>query len=1832
MKKLRLKRTRGQSLVEFALILPILLLVLVGILEGGRLVFIWISVQHAARTAARYAISGQPLDINGELWQLDAFYPPQHSSNPEDSRVFHIQNVAIAASSWTGYSKILTKTNLAASELDFGKCFDITQSTIDYPGIAFNEECSGVLGIQVEGCCQLVGFQEKMVPNFAGVPGTDVRVTVYQQVKFMLPFYESLGSLAFRNKPILVSASVKMKNEGIGSASQAQELIDDIGGICPNPPCYASPTPPHTPIPKCHITIDSDGNGGDDCNCYYFKGETISAELVNCNQNESYDIYIKNASQENTVESVVVSSNPQPFTIDVTAPPLPNPILICAPYYIDARQNNDVKADPVQFNICEAPEPFIVVQDDQVYFPYGSTVKYSLVGHLSLTDYTLALDSTLSDANFIPSTTQTDDAGGATGLEIETERLVNPPSDDFVLESTQTDNGTTAATYDLEFGHACIRVDRTAGSCGSETQDPPVIAVTVPENSSISLRLEKHAYDSDYSVESNIPGASVRTSTTNGAGTGVLDSPPTYAIPDGTPNGTYEISTKDMDDNIIAVVRIAVDTPSNAYIYVKNGTTHAAGTMLNLQLRNHPDGEYNIFWRNTKQNNLSPTSTIGPDVNYPFNFTIPSDTPVGTYRLASKLVGSNDETAGVDIEVTVTNGNIEIYENSGDPNPLHVDKGGLDIAQIPGSPITVKINNHNPYETYQIYASGSGMTTTLLLGHVYADATGAGAVNTYIPNTIYQDMSIDVASYPIGVSPAQGAPFATVEQQVALVDLIVTNIDMPTDPPFNEYFPITLTVKNDSDVSIPSHLTFDVDVYVDPPLAPDLGSYLPPGNIKRWHMNGLASQASTTMTAPVVLLGATEHKIYARVDTSQRVIEGSPAEADSGSSNEFNNIISTTVLLDECSEEITSADDEGWVIESFGNAEHEGYYTYQMTNSLQIATLGGWTSARNDDTQNFNGSNDSGYTYAYRNFSGNFEVQALVGSNDPGSDGLGFYSKWGIEIRDSAAGNAKKLQWAFYDRFQRIQILYRHGNSVCYTLGDKSFPPTPGTIAQPAWIRVIRNGGKFELYYMPGGSSHWLQADVTGWDSGNCGLTNGAVNDTMSGNVLVGVFATTYKDNAPPNTFEEYKFYDFTKFHICTAGTGCTSGNVLYGVDYDSDNGVVDNGWNVIAYGSAKSASPPYSFMREVIRPYQAFTSTNNEVTMITNGQGVEATNDFGNDNGYVLSNISVTGDFDVRVQLTEQNDLEPVMYSNGNDLNISDKAVAGIELRATFEGNSDKVAWFAAHGSGLNYISRINGNTSLGSGGIGGGGLPVWLRMVRSGEKVSLSYSLENTDTPTDWKAVTNFDIELPSLAYFGFINASSDDFRRNTVKFENFHFCGNAGGGSRCGEVRETSGLVILDSTNHVNNLSGWETTYREGYVGMRPNAANSELHYDVDITNSGDYNVWLLGAKSAGYGHQPKIKFGKHGGALSECIIPVEMGQSTLGWFKCTTINVTQVSTKFMAKSGIDGFPGFELYQILLTTDPNYNPDVDGQTSQSQCTTALTLQNDIPPLLRDCENIVTDGNFEMSPTLSDWEYSSVLEGVVRIPDPHYRAPNEIYSLRMPATGGRRPWLEQVVSMPDWVLEPGPNNSGTHIDLTLKAGVDPQTAPQPDPLYVLLQNQGGVDLTGQLELTTGATEPYIDPNGEYVNNDWQSIGYRFTDYFQDTPAYAGQSLLLRFESPNLDNTYRSVFFLDNIYLNVCTAQPELPYTSKLHGRVDVFFSGIGNVPKAGVFVWAYAVNGEMQKTYTIHDATYNFYDFPAGDYIVYSEYFEGVGLYVASDEVTLPESGEVELNLTLR
>lgn len=77
----RSRRSRGQSLVEFALIFPIIVLLVVGFVEIGRAVFAYNTIANAARQGARVAMVNQLADVTecNAMWPIDDPYEPHWS-------------------------------------------------------------------------------------------------------------------------------------------------------------------------------------------------------------------------------------------------------------------------------------------------------------------------------------------------------------------------------------------------------------------------------------------------------------------------------------------------------------------------------------------------------------------------------------------------------------------------------------------------------------------------------------------------------------------------------------------------------------------------------------------------------------------------------------------------------------------------------------------------------------------------------------------------------------------------------------------------------------------------------------------------------------------------------------------------------------------------------------------------------------------------------------------------------------------------------------------------------------------------------------------------------------------------------------------------------------------------------------------------------------------------------------------------------------------------------------------------------------------------------------------------------------------------------------------------------------------------------------------------------------------------------------------------------------------------------------------------------------------------------------------------------------------------
>ncbi len=109
----RRERTRGQALVEFALVLPLFFLLLFGIIDVGRLVYVSNAFNQAAREAARYG--------SVEQWQFSC-----PATVPVASQTRFTCTLAVAQARLVGYtfdpSSTVTCKDSAGNNLSATQC------------------------------------------------------------------------------------------------------------------------------------------------------------------------------------------------------------------------------------------------------------------------------------------------------------------------------------------------------------------------------------------------------------------------------------------------------------------------------------------------------------------------------------------------------------------------------------------------------------------------------------------------------------------------------------------------------------------------------------------------------------------------------------------------------------------------------------------------------------------------------------------------------------------------------------------------------------------------------------------------------------------------------------------------------------------------------------------------------------------------------------------------------------------------------------------------------------------------------------------------------------------------------------------------------------------------------------------------------------------------------------------------------------------------------------------------------------------------------------------------------------------------------------------------------------------------------------------------------------------------------------------------------------------------------------------------------------------------------------------------------------------------------
>ena len=212
------RKSRGQTLVEFALIFPLLLLVLLSVIDGALLIQGYLTVRHAAQEAARWAIAYQPpqgecLDTDGDGVITDESWPycplPGYAQDQNESdEAYYKRRVQLikirAVDSCLGLR--VNEDAICDGDPDHNPG-DISSSSC----ISDSLGIEGMLGVQVWGqrTFENDGLGPLVVEDHPGLQGLPVQVRVVHNVPLVV-FAPLLPQPYVR-----VSSTAEMINEGV---------------------------------------------------------------------------------------------------------------------------------------------------------------------------------------------------------------------------------------------------------------------------------------------------------------------------------------------------------------------------------------------------------------------------------------------------------------------------------------------------------------------------------------------------------------------------------------------------------------------------------------------------------------------------------------------------------------------------------------------------------------------------------------------------------------------------------------------------------------------------------------------------------------------------------------------------------------------------------------------------------------------------------------------------------------------------------------------------------------------------------------------------------------------------------------------------------------------------------------------------------------------------------------------------------------------------------------------------------------------------------------------------------------------------------------------------------------------------------------------------------------------------------------------------------------------------------------------------------------------------------------------------------------------------------
>jgi uncharacterized repeat protein (TIGR01451 family) len=267
-------KQKGQTLAEFSLIAPILILTMVLIFQLGRILFAYIAVQNAAVTGARYAVTGQfeeryngeanadsgwvagsddPLEQIAPCWPLFPNDPIAPTDNfvgdyqpYRDARTCSIEEATLNA---TRFLTLDPQADYWAGDPNgyVLVIYGLSEDATPTDGTYRRPDSSGTWGeylYEDQYTAAQQGNQRDWAAGFAGQPDDKVAVRLYYNLPVMPLFSEDLV--------IKLRADTIMTNESFGGTTLQREAI-----LPPEAPPLPELLPPTTDLVVSSMFLDA---------------------------------------------------------------------------------------------------------------------------------------------------------------------------------------------------------------------------------------------------------------------------------------------------------------------------------------------------------------------------------------------------------------------------------------------------------------------------------------------------------------------------------------------------------------------------------------------------------------------------------------------------------------------------------------------------------------------------------------------------------------------------------------------------------------------------------------------------------------------------------------------------------------------------------------------------------------------------------------------------------------------------------------------------------------------------------------------------------------------------------------------------------------------------------------------------------------------------------------------------------------------------------------------------------------------------------------------------------------------------------------------------------------------------------------------------------------------------------------------------------------------------------------------------------------------------------------------------------------------------------------